>query len=367
MIGWGAATAQPDPMTTGVMGHARDPGAGPGHERGSVTLWVLYWSMSVLFISGFGLDLWRGVSVRRSLVEQAEAAASAGANAVDVETFRRTGEVVIDPGLADEMARANLRAQGDADLVDRAQITVDPGTQEVTVTLEAAVDFTLVKVFLSGEAPLQVGVTARARVFVYNPDLVAAPPADIWALTEPEWAGKVGVAPTNGSFVAFVSAMVLTEGEERTLEWLSGIASNDPVIFDGNAPIVAATDAGDIAGGLVNHYYLLRLADEQGVATAVNHSFPSGDPGSLVMVSGAGLLKTAENRDEALRFLEFLVSDETQAFFLSEILEYPLVEGAGTPPGQTPLADLPTLDLDLSQLATTVDRATQLIAEAGLT
>jgi len=212
-----------------------------------------------------------------------------------------------------------------------------------------------------------VGVTARARVFVYNPDLVAAPPADIWALTEPEWAGKVGVAPTNGSFVAFVSAMVLTEGEERTLEWLSGIASNDPVIFDGNAPIVAATDAGDIAGGLVNHYYLLRLADEQGVATAVNHSFPSGDPGSLVMVSGAGLLKTAENRDEALRFLEFLVSDETQAFFLSEILEYPLVEGAGTPPGQTPLADLPTLDLDLSQLATTVDRATQLIAEAGLT
>jgi iron(III) transport system substrate-binding protein len=212
-----------------------------------------------------------------------------------------------------------------------------------------------------------VGVTARARVFVYNPGQVAAPPADIWALTEPEWAGKVGVAPTNGSFVAFVSAMVLTEGEDRTLEWLSGIAANDPVIFDGNAPIVAATDAGDIAGGLVNHYYLLRLADEQGGATAINHFFPSGDPGSLVMVSGAGLLKTAENRDEALRFLQFLVSDETQAFFLSEILEYPLVDGAGTPAGQTPLADLPTLDLDLSQLATTVDRATELIAEAGLT
>ncbi len=133
----------------------------PG-ERGTVTLWVLYWSMSVLFISGFGLDLWRGVSVRRSLVEQAEAAASAGANAVDAETFRRTGEVVIDPGLADQMARANLRAQGDADLVDDARITVDPATQEVAVTLEGEVDFTLVKVFLSGEAPLRVGVTARA-------------------------------------------------------------------------------------------------------------------------------------------------------------------------------------------------------------
>lgn len=131
-------------------------------ERGSVTLWVLYWSLSVLFISGFGLDLWRGVSVRRSLVEQAEAAASAGANAVDAETFRLTGEVVIDPALADQLARANLRAQGDAELVDDARVTVDPATQEVAVTLEGEVDFTLVKVFLSGEAPLRVGVTARA-------------------------------------------------------------------------------------------------------------------------------------------------------------------------------------------------------------
>jgi iron(III) transport system substrate-binding protein len=79
------------------------------------------------------------------------------------------------------------------------------------------------------------------------------------------------------------------------------------------------------------------------------------------------LLTTAGNREEALRFLEFLVSDDTQAYFLSEILEYPLVEGAGTPPGQTPLDQLPSLDLDLSELATTADRATELIAEAGLT
>lgn len=212
-----------------------------------------------------------------------------------------------------------------------------------------------------------VGVTARARVLVYDPRSVPSPPADSWALVEPEWAGKIGIAPTNGSFVAFVSAMILAEGEERTRQWLEGIAANDPVIFDGNSPIVAAVDAGDISAGLVNHYYLLRLASEQGGATALNHFFASGDPGSLVMVSGAGVLKTAANPDEALRFLEFLLSDDTQSFFLDEIFEYPLVEGVGTPPGQTPLADLPTLDIDLSELATTVDRATELIAEVGLT
>jgi hypothetical protein len=131
-------------------------------ERGTVVLWVLYWSLSVLFIAGFGLDLWRGVSVRRSLLEQAEAAASAGANAVDAETFRRTGNVVIDPAVADALARENLATQGDADLVDMASVTVDPATQEVTVQLEGEVPFTLVKVFLSDEAPLRVGVTARA-------------------------------------------------------------------------------------------------------------------------------------------------------------------------------------------------------------
>ncbi len=131
-------------------------------ERGSVTLWVLYWSLAILFISGFSLDLWRGVSVRRGLQEQAEAAAAAGANAVDADVFRITGRVVIDPARADALARANLAAQSDAALIENATVTVDPATQQVTVELRAKVPFTLVKVFLSGEEPLQVGARARA-------------------------------------------------------------------------------------------------------------------------------------------------------------------------------------------------------------
>lgn len=212
-----------------------------------------------------------------------------------------------------------------------------------------------------------VGVTARSRVLVYNPELVEAPPADVWSLTEPEWNGRLGVAPTNGSFVAFVSAMVLTEGEERTLEWLEGIAANDPQIFDGNSPIVAAVDSGDVAAGLVNHYYLLRLQDEQGGSTAVNHFFESGDPGALVMPSGIGVIADSANHEEALEFVQFLLGDEAQTYFLEDVFEYPLVDGIGTPTGQVPLAELPTLDIDPSELATVVDDATDLIAEAGLT
>jgi iron(III) transport system substrate-binding protein len=161
--------------------------------------------------------------------------------------------------------------------------------------------------------------------------------------------------------------MILAEGEDRTLDWLQGIAGNDPVIFDGNSPIVEAVDAGDVAAGLVNHYYLLQLANEQGGATAVNHSFASGDPGALVMSSGVGLLATADNREAGLEFIRFLLSAESQTYFLDDIFEYPLIEGAGTPADQVPLEDLPTLDIDPSELATVVDQATTLIAEAGLT
>ncbi len=145
-----------------------DPAA-DRRESGSVSLWVLYWSFTILFIAGFGLDLWRGVSVRRSLLEQAEAAAAAGANGVDEEAFRETGAVVIDPGRAAELARHTLAAQGEADLVDAAAVSVDTGAQEVTVQLSAEVDFTLVKVFLSSEAPLVVDVTASAAPRIGEP------------------------------------------------------------------------------------------------------------------------------------------------------------------------------------------------------
>lgn len=143
--------------------------AGRHTERGSAALWVLYWSFSVLFIAGFALDLWRGVAVRRSLLEQAEAAAAAGANGVDTDVFRTTGEVRVDPGLAELLARDSLASQGEIGLVDAAAVTVDGTTQEVTVELSSQVDFTLIRVFLGDAAPLQVDVAASAAPRIGEP------------------------------------------------------------------------------------------------------------------------------------------------------------------------------------------------------
>ena len=137
-------------------------------ERGSVSIWVLFWAIGLLFIAGFGLDLWRGVSVRRALSDQANAAAAAGANGIDEAHFRATGEVIIDPDLAVTLASDNLTQHGDRELVDSAIVTVDPLTQRVSVELTSDVDFTLINIFLAGEPPITVGATAAAAPRIGN-------------------------------------------------------------------------------------------------------------------------------------------------------------------------------------------------------
>jgi len=213
-----------------------------------------------------------------------------------------------------------------------------------------------------------VGVTARSRVFVYNPDLVTADelPQSVFELTEPEWNGRLGIAPSNASFIAFVSAMMLTEGEEATLAWLEGIQDNDVQTFDGNGAIVDAVIAGDLDAGLVNHYYLLQSMADQGEVSAINHFLAPGDTGALVMATGAGVLAPSDNQDAAVEFVRYLLSPEAQEHFTVNLFEYGLIEGSVTPEGQTPLADLSGPDINLSDLADYLESSVDLIAQAGL-
>ncbi len=213
-----------------------------------------------------------------------------------------------------------------------------------------------------------VGVTVRSRVLAFNPDLVDEDelPVSYKDLVNPEWSGRVGVAPTNGSFIAFVSAMILTEGEEATLAWLEGLAANDPITFDGNSPIAAAVDAGDVDVGLINHYYLLQLGAEQGGTTGQNHFFDEPDAGSLVMPSGISMLATAQNPAGAIDLIAFLLSSESQAYFAETNFEYPVASGAPAPAGAPDLDSLVSPLLSATDMADVLDRATDLITEAGL-
>ncbi len=211
-----------------------------------------------------------------------------------------------------------------------------------------------------------VGTSARVRVLVYNTQQIAADalPASIDDLLELD--ARIGVAPTNGSFLAFVAAMILERGEGATLEWLRSLDGRDPLDYPKNSAIVAAVDAGEIQAGLVNHYYLLRLQAEGAGLNAANHFFSAGDAGSLVMPAGAGILSNSDQPATAARFIEFLLSDQAQTYFSEVTFEYPMVEGIAPAPGLPALDSLAPPDIDLSRLAEVLDRATDLVTEAGL-
>lgn len=213
-----------------------------------------------------------------------------------------------------------------------------------------------------------VGITARSRVFVYNPELVSEDelPQSVSELVEPQWEGRIGIAPGNASFIAFVSAMELTEGPEATLAWLEGIAANGVQTYDGNGPIVDAVIAGDLDAGLVNHYYLLQRIADQGEVSGINHFLSPGDTGSLVMATGAGVLAPSDNQEAAVEFIRFLLSPEAQEHFAVNLFEYGLIEGAPTPEGQAPLEELAGPDINLSDLADHLETSVELIAQSGL-
>lgn len=197
-----------------------------------------------------------------------------------------------------------------------------------------------------------VGISGRARTVIYNTDVFSDPanelPDDLMGFTEPEWNGRIGWAPSNGSFQAMVTALRTIWGEEQTREWLAGIQANNPVVYSGNTPIVEAVANGEVDVGFVNHYYLYRFLSEQGDSfSARNYFLPSGGPGSLIMVSGAGVLANAENSENAERFIEFLLSVPGQQYFAGQTFEYPIVEGVNSQVSPT-LAELDELAIDIS-------------------
>jgi iron(III) transport system substrate-binding protein len=215
---------------------------------------------------------------------------------------------------------------------------------------------------------LWVGITGRARAVVYNTDELSEAdiPESILGFTDEKWKGKLGWAPTNGSFQSFVTALRVIEGDDVARDWLEGIMDNDVRSFEGNNPIVTAVINGEIQAGFVNHYYLLRQqAEAGGDLPAENFIYKNGDPGALVNVAGIGILSGAADNANAREFIEFLLSEEGQTYFAEEEYEYPLAAGVPTDEALVPLEDIQTPDIDLSDLAD-LEGTLELLTDVGL-
>jgi iron(III) transport system substrate-binding protein len=213
------------------------------------------------------------------------------------------------------------------------------------------------------------GTSGRSRVIVYNTEALTEDevPDSVFDLIDPKWDGRIGVAPTNASFQAFVTAMRLSEGDEATRTWLEDLKGLSPKEYEKNTPVVEAAAAGEIDVGLVNHYYLYLVREEQPDAPIENHFLSPGDPGSLVSVAGAAVLDSSDQTDDAERFVEFLLSDEGQRFYVDEAeeAEYPLVEGIEPKAGLPPLSSLQGPDVDLTSFGAEHEATIELLRETG--
>jgi iron(III) transport system substrate-binding protein len=212
-----------------------------------------------------------------------------------------------------------------------------------------------------------VGVSARQRVLVYNRDLVDEDelPDSVLELTEPRFEGRVALAPTNGSFQDFVTALRQLEGEQAAADWLRGMADNGARTYANNNAIVEAVGRGEVEMGLVNHYYNHRfLAEDPGLPSR-NHQFAPGDVGGLLIPSSASVTASSDDTEDAERFIAFLLTEEAQEYFAAETFEYPVARGVPPAADIPPLSTLRPPDEPADRLGD-IEGTGRLIAESGL-
>jgi iron(III) transport system substrate-binding protein len=210
-----------------------------------------------------------------------------------------------------------------------------------------------------------VGVSGRARTAAYTTAIEIELPHSILEFTDPAWSGRIGWAPANGSFQAFVTALRVLEGEDVARDWLEGILANDPVAYPKNTAAVEGVAAGEVDVAFVNHYYLLRLLAEHGDDYPVAQQFfDGGDPGSLVNVAGVGQLASSDQPEAATALLDYLLGSEAQAYFSESTYEYPLIDGIGSDPRLPALDSFAGASVDLSELAD-LQGTVELLREVG--
>ena len=214
-----------------------------------------------------------------------------------------------------------------------------------------------------------VGFAARSMTLVYDPQKIKASqlPKRLTELAGPEWKGKIAFPPGASDFQPLVTALGKLEGPKAVSTWLTGMKANGK-LYDGNVVIIRAVNRGEIAAGLVDHYYYYRTRDELGASkmTAKLHYFAPGDAGALLDVSGAGALKSSDKLEDAQRFLDYLVSKPAQEIIAkSESYEYPIASGVLTQRDIKPFSELKPPNVSIDDLGDGRD-ALRALEDVGL-
>lgn len=198
----------------------------------------------------------------------------------------------------------------------------------VFAELPAEVNGQVIETFRN-DANRWVATSGRTRVLVHSTERVAEDelPQSINDLTGEAYKGRVAWAPTNGSFQAFVTAFRVAEGDEAAKAWLEGMIANDAKVYQNNGTQIEAIANGEVDFGIVNNYYLGRYTAKDAEFPVDQTPFAAGDIGNLMLVAGAGIVEASENKENAQKFIDFLLSPAAQQYITLQGNEYPVRTG----------------------------------------
>ncbi len=246
------------------------------------------------------------------------------------------------------------RIEGDADeLIERIRVEGENSPADVLITVDAgrlwrADEAGLLapheSELLAERIPAELigpdgkwfGFSERARVIYYNIETVDPALLQTYeALADPALQGQVCIRSSSNIYnLSLMASMIEHHGEAEAQAWAEGVVANFAREPEGNDTAqITAVAAGECGVAVGNHYYYVRLATsddpaDQEVAAKVGYVFPNQDDrGTHVNISGAGIVATAPNKDAAAQFLDYLASDEAQAYFAAGNNEFPVVEG----------------------------------------
>jgi iron(III) transport system substrate-binding protein len=271
--------------------------------------------------------------------------------------------------LADELLQEGTRSPADVYLTENSPELMLLTEHHLLAALPGSITEQIPSAFDSPTANW-VGIATRVSALAYDPNHVSASqlPAHLLDLAQPQWKGKVAVAPTDSDFVPLVGAVIATYGSSVAHDWLSGLKANSAVYQDDES-VVAAVDRGQASVGIINQYYWYRLQLEQGAARTHSriYFFPNRDVGSIENVAGAAVLSTSTHKQAAEAFLSFLVSAKGQEILAAgDDFEYPARPGVRANPALEPLSQIDPATMNIVGLGDD-QAAAALLQQSGLT
>ena len=295
-----------------------------------------------------------------------QALVSAFEKQTGIQVQVRTDDGIV---LADEILQEGSASPADVYLTENSPELMMLTEHHLLATLPASISDQIPSRY---DSPTDnwAGVALRVSALAYDPSLISASqlPSSIVDLAQPQWKGKVAIAPTDSDFVPLVGAVLATYGTATTKSWLAGLQTNASLYQDDES-VVAAVDRGQASVGVINQYYWYRLRLEEGAGNLHSqlYFFPNQDVGGIENISGAAVLASSHHQADAERFVAFLVSAPAQRILAAgDDYEYPARPGIAPNPVLAPLSQVNPAVISVVSLGDDVPAAS-LLQQAGLT